>query len=167
MRINDLKIFFENNVSKKSLRELSLDDTNNISLINSEDQNFDFDNIDPPVIKRDKIKTSDTVYFKDGKIIFVEFKRGQRIPETDFRLKAMESIIVFYNYVFSQNFTDKLCFPSDLFQIYFIYNKDNVSATALPYFSNLERKFRTQFKHFISEYHIIERDEFIRIFHTA
>lgn len=164
MRINDIEQFFENNVSKKTLTELSLDTNNSISLINSTKQNFDFDNIDPPVIQRDKIKTSDTIYFKDGKIIFVEFKRGQRIPETDFRLKAMESIIVFYNYIFSKNFTDNLCFPSDLFQIYFIYNKDNVSATALPHFSNLERKFRTQFKHFISEYHIIESDEFKSLF---
>lgn len=167
MRINDIEVFFEANVTKKPLRELSLDNTNNISLINSDYQTFDFDNINPPIIQRDKIKTSDTVYFKNGKIIFVEFKRGQRIPETDFRLKAMESIIVFYNYIFSKNFTDNLSFPSELFHIYFIYNKDNISATALPHFSNLERKFRTQFKHFISEYHIIERDEFIRLFHTT
>lgn len=166
MRIDDIEQFFEDNVPKKTLREISLDNTNNISLINSENESFDFDNIDPPLIKRDKIKTSDTVYFKNGKVIFVEFKRGGRIPETDFRLKAMESIIVFYNYVFSKNFTDNLSIPCDLFHIYFIYNKDNVSATALPLFSNLERKFRTQFKHFISEYHIIESDEFIRLFNT-
>lgn len=164
MRINDIEQFFEAHVPKKTLSELSLDSNNNITLINSQNESFDFDNIDTPLIQRDKIKTSDTVYFKDGKIIFVEFKRGQKIPETDFRLKAMESIIVFYNYVFNNNFTDNLCFPSDLFEIYFIYNKNNISATALPYFSNLQRKFRTQFKHFISEYHIIESDEFIRLF---
>ncbi len=164
MRINDIEQFFETHVPKKTLSELSLDSNNNITLINSQNESFDFDNIDTPLIQRDKIKTSDTVYFKDGKIIFVEFKRGQKIPETDFRLKAMESIIVFYNYVFNNNFTDNLCFPSDLFEIYFIYNKNNISATALPYFSNLQRKFRTQFKHFISEYHIIESDEFIRLF---
>jgi hypothetical protein len=166
MKINDIEQFFEDNVPKRALSELSLDSNNNIPLINSQDQSFDFDNIDTPLIQRDKIKTSDTIYFKDGKIIFVEFKRGQRIPETDFRLKAMESIIVFYNYAFNNNFTDNLCFPSDLFEIYFIYNKDNIGATALPYFSNLQRKFRTQFKHFISEYHIIESDEFIRLFNT-
>ena len=164
MRINDIEQFFETHVPKKTLSELSLDSNNNITLINSQNESFDFDNIDTPFIQRDKIKTSDTVYFTDGKIIFVEFKRGQKIPETDFRLKAMESIIVFYNYVFNNNFTDNLCFPSDLFEIYFIYNKNNISATALPYFSNLQRKFRTQFKHFISEYHIIESDEFIRLF---
>ncbi|PXY41055.1 hypothetical protein DMB65_08835 [Flavobacterium cheongpyeongense] len=166
MRINDIEQFFKGNVPKKTLTELSLDSNNNISLINSDNQSFDFDNIDTPIIQRDKIKTSDTIYFKNGKVIFIEFKRGQRIPETDFRLKAMESIVTFYNYVFNQNFTDNICFPNDLFQIYFIYNKDNISATALPYFRNLERKFRTQFKHFISEYHIIESDEFIRLFNT-
>lgn len=164
MRINDIEEFFENSVGKKSLTELSLDSGNNISLINSNEQSFDFDNIDNPINQKDKIKTSDTVYFKNGKIIFVEFKRGQRIPETDFRLKAIESIITFYNYVFGNNFTDGLCFPNDCFQIYFIYQKDNIRATALPFFSNLERKFRIQYKHLISEYHIIESEEFKRLF---
>lgn len=164
MRINDIEQFFENNVVKKTLTELSLDSTNNISLINSTEVSFDFDEIDKPIVHKDKIRTSDTVYFKDGKIIFIEFKRGTRIPEMDFRLKATESIINFYNYIFSENFTDNLFIPCDLFQIYFVYNKNNISATALPFFSNIERKIRIQYKHLLSGYHIIERDEFKRLF---
>lgn len=160
MRISEIEQFFKDNVGKKSLTELSLDDSNGISLLNSEIESFDFDTLDKPVIHKDKIKTSDTVYFKDDKIIFVEFKRGQKIPEIQFRLKATESIITFYNYIFSKNFTETLCFPSDLFQIYFVYNKDNISATALPYLRNIERKLGIQYKHIISEYHIIESDEF-------
>ena len=67
MRINDIEQFFETHVPKKTLSELSLDSNNNITLINSQNESFDFDNIDTPLIQRDKIKTSDTVYFKDGK----------------------------------------------------------------------------------------------------
>lgn len=166
MRINDIEQFFEDNVGKKTLTELSLDSSNGISLLNSESESFDFDTLDKPVIHKDKIKTSDTVYFKDDKIIFVEFKRGQKIPETQFRLKATESIITFYNYIFAQNFQENLCFPNDLFQIYFIYNKANISATALPFFANIERKLRIQYKHLLSEYHIIDSEKFERIFNS-
>lgn len=166
MRINDIEQFFEDNVVKKSLTELSLDSSNGISLLNSENESFDFDMLDMPVIHKDKIKTSDTVYFKDDKIIFVEFKRGQKIPETQFRLKATESVITFYNYIFTQNFQENLCFPNALFQIYFVYNKANISATALPFFANIERKLRIQYKHLLSEYHIIDSEKFESIFNS-
>ncbi len=167
MRINDIKLFFENNVAKKTLTELSLDSSNNIPLINSNDEGYDFDNLNTPVIQRDKIKSSDTIYFKDDKIIFIEFKRGQKIPETHFRLKATESIINFYNYIYSENFTESLCIPNNLFEIYFVYNGDNISATALPYFRNIERKLKTQYNHLLSEYKIIESSEFKRIFNIT
>lgn len=166
MRINEIEQFFEDNVAKKSLTELSLDTSNGISLLISESESFDFDTLDKPAIHTDKIKTSDTVYFKDKKIIFVEFKRGQKIPETQFRLKATESIITFYNYIFAQNFQENLCFPNDLFQIYFVYNKTNISATALPFFANIERKLRIQYKHLLSEYHIIDSEKFEKIFNS-
>jgi hypothetical protein len=164
MRINDIEQFFEDNVSKKSLTKLSLDSSNGLSLLTSENESFDFDTLDKPVFIKDKIKTSDTIYFKDDKIIFVEFKRGQRIPEIQFRLKATESIITFYNYIFAQNFQENLCFPSTSFKIYFVYNKTNISATALPFFANIERKLSIQYKHLLSEYHIIDSEKFERIF---
>lgn len=164
MRINDIEDFFEGNVTKKSLTELSLDSSNGISLLNSESKSFDFDTLDKPLIRKDKIKTSDTIYFKEGKIIFVEFKRGQKIPEIQFRLKAIESIITFYNYIYTQNFHEEMCFPNSLFQIYFVYNKTNVSATALPFFANIERKLKLQYKHLVSEYHIIDSEKFKILF---
>lgn len=166
MRINEIELFFKENVAKKSLTELSFDCDNGISLLNSENQSFDFDTLDKPVIHKDKIKTSDTIYFKNDKIIFVEFKRGQKIPEIQFRLKATESIITFYNYIFTQNFQEKMYFPNTFFQIYFVYNKANISATALPFFANIERKLRIQYKHLLSEYHIIDSEKFERIFNS-
>lgn len=166
MRINDIEQFFEANVSKKSLTELSLDNNNGLSLLNSEIKSYDFDDLDKPLVIKDKIKTSDTIYFKNGKIIFVEFKRGQKIPEIQFRLKATESIVSFYNYIFTQKFQEKLCFPNFYFEIYFIYDKYNISATALPYFSNIERKLRIQYKHILSEYHIIDIEKFEKIFYS-
>ena len=161
MRINDIENFFEKNVTKKTITELSLDNKNNISLLTSQNVSFDFDSLDNPLNEKDKIKSTDTLYFKDGKVIFVEFKRGARIPEQHFRLKAIESILIFYNYIIANNFTENLFLPNDFFQIYFIYNKENISATALPFFSDIKRKLSLQYKHLISEYHIIDKDEFI------
>ena len=151
IKVHDIKQFFEENVPKKTITELSYDKANGIPLINSTEQSFDFDNIYIPEIVKDKIKTSDTIYFKDNKIIFVEFKRGRKIPEQEFRLKATESILTFYNFIFSKDFKDNLCLPNNFFKIYFVYDKNNISSTALPTFRNTERKLRIQYKHLISE----------------
>ncbi|KQB38991.1 hypothetical protein RCH33_2024 [Flavobacterium daejeonense] len=168
MRINDIEQFFEGNVPKKSLTEISLDKENNVSVVSSAKEVFDFDtildNTDINEGTKEKIKTSDTIYFKDGKVIFVEFKRG-KISETDFRLKATESIISFYNYIFEKGFKEKLCFPSDLFQIYVVYDKRNTSLAArLPFFRNTERKLQIKYKHLFSKYQVIDNDKFQRIF---
>ena len=96
MNYNDIKAFFEDNVSKKQYRDLSLDSNNGKAIINSRKSNFDFDKIN------NSIKTSDTIFFKSGKIVFVEFKRG-KISDEDFRLKATESIISFYKCILKIN----------------------------------------------------------------
>jgi hypothetical protein len=168
MRINDIEQFFEGNVHKKSLTDISYDKENKISVVSSAKEVFDFDTlVDDTDINegtKEKIKTSDTIYFKDGKVIFVEFKRG-RISETDFRLKATESIISFYNYIFDKGFKENLCFPSDLFQIYVVYDKRNTSlAGRLPFFRNTERKLQIKYKHLFSKYQVIDNDKFQRIF---
>lgn len=168
MRINDIEQYFEGNVRKKSLADISFDKENKISVVSSAKEVFDFDTIvDDADIKegtKEKIKTSDTIYFKDGKVIFVEFKRG-RISETDFRLKATESIVSFYNYIFEKGFKENLCFPSDLFQIYVVYDKRNTSLAArLPFFRNTERKLQIKYKHLFSKYQVIDNDKFQRIF---
>jgi hypothetical protein len=156
MRISDIEAFFNTEVQKKELREISFDKENNKSLINSTKPSFDFDVIN------DKIKTSDTIYFKDGKIIFVEFKNG-KISEKDFRLKATESIISFYNFIFEKGFKEMVCFPSDLFQIYVVYNK-NSSPSMLNTFSATEKKLQLQYKHFFSKYQVVDNENFKKIF---
>ncbi|MCZ8331324.1 MAG: hypothetical protein O9282_08430 [Flavobacterium sp.] len=157
MRISDVEMFFNNNVDKKQLSEISFDKENNISLINSNNLCFDFDKIN------EEIKTSDTLYFKNGKIIFVEFKRG-KIKDIDFRLKATESIISFYNYVFLNGFKDSLCFPSDLFQIYIVYDRNNCTPIREMAISSSGRKLQVEYKHFFSKYEVIDSDRFQKIF---
>ena len=164
MRINDIEIFFEENVAKKTITELSFDGTNNVSLIQTLTQSFDFDNLFIPEITNDTLKTSDTLYFKDNKIIFVEFKRGGKIREQQFRLKATESVLIFYNYIHSKNFTEPLTLPNNFIEIYFVYDKDKVAMSALPFFSNTKRKLKLLYKHLISDYHIIDNNEFKNIF---
>ncbi|MGZ9734284.1 hypothetical protein [Flavobacterium sp. GNP002] len=157
MRINDIEAFFEVNVFKKNLKDISWDKTNQVSLINSNKESFDFDELNK------EIKTSDTIYFKNGKIIFVEFKRGT-ISDIDFRLKATESIISFYNYAFRNGFKENLSFPNDTFQIYFVYDKSNSSPAKLNTFKASERKLKAEYKHLFSKYEVIDNDRFQKIF---
>lgn len=157
MRINDIETFFESNVAKKTLTELSLDHDNNISLINSARERFDFDEVNK------EIKTSDTIFFENGKIIFVEFKRG-KIKDIDFRLKATESIISFYDFVFKNGFRETLCFPNDIFQVYIVYDRNNSSPTRTQAIFTTGKKLEKEYKHFISKYQVIDNDRFQRRF---
>lgn len=157
MRISDIESFFEENVLKKELKEISLDKENNVSLVNSNNKCFDFDKIN------EEIKTSDTIYFEKGKIIFVEFKRG-KIKDIDFRLKATESIISFYNFTFKNGFKENLCFPNDLFQIYVVYDRNNSSPTRTQAIVNTGRKLEKEYKHFFSKYQVIDSYKFQRRF---
>ncbi|MCI9843259.1 hypothetical protein [Flavobacterium pectinovorum] len=157
MRINDIEKFFTDNVEKKELREISFDKDNQISLINSSKPSFDFDLINQ------QIKTSDTIYFKNGKIIFVEFKRGV-IKDIDFRLKATESIISFYSYIFKNGFKEKMCFPNELFEIYIVYDRNNSSPTRTMAISASGRKLTEEYRHFFCKYQVIDNDKFQKLF---
>lgn len=157
MRINDIEHFFAENVTKAELKEISLDKENGIALINLSKSCYDFDLINT------NIKTSDTLFFKEGKIIFVEFKRG-KISDKDFRLKATESIISFYNYIFANGFKEYLCFPSDYFQIYIVFDKNNSSPSKLNTFKETERKLKIEYKHLFAKYVVIDNDKFQKLF---
>lgn len=162
MRIKDIELFFNSNVVKKQLIDISWYEeivdgiTCRKSLINSTKECFDYDEINRC------IKTSDTIYFKNGNIIFVEFKSGE-IKKIDFRLKATESIISFYNFIFSNGFTETLNFPNNTFQIYFVYNR-KVSPAAQFTFSQVERELSHEYKHLFSKFKVIDTENFKKIF---
>lgn len=173
MKINDIEAFFDLNVSKKELSEISWyeekNDANAIikkCLINSQKLSFDFDCINPkPKIKNTtsiEIKTADTVYFNSGNVIFVEFKSSS-IKKIDFRLKSTESIISFYNFIFKNGFTELMSFPNSTFQIYFVYNR-NCHPTRLQYFSLMERELSNEYKHLFSKLKVIDDYRFKKIF---
>ncbi|MDI6048690.1 hypothetical protein QLS31_02490 [Flavobacterium sp. XS2P24] len=168
MRINDIQEHFQNNVTKKTLQEISWyqEKINEVLvtkyLINSQKLSFDFDTINPKVKTKDttsiEIKTADTVYFKDEKVIFVEFK-SSAIKKIEFRLKATESIISFYNYIFKNGFTEQMRFPNDTFQIYFVYNQ-NCTPARLQTFSLMEKELNIEYKHFFSKLKVIDNNKF-------
>lgn len=58
MNFDKIAAYFEKNIVKKTLSELSLDKENNSSLVNSNLKHFDFDEINK------RIKTTDTIVFK-------------------------------------------------------------------------------------------------------
>lgn len=174
MKISVIEKYFEENVIKKSLKEISWyeEKVDGIlikkHLINSQKQVFDFDQISDSsdIIEgtKEKLKTSDTIYFKNNKVIFVEFKSGG-IGERDFRLKATESIISFYNFIFKNGIKDKLCIPNDIFEFYMVFDKNNPNTSnRLNFFMATERKLQIKYKHLFSNYHIIDNDKFQKRF---
>lgn len=168
MKIKDVENLFEKSVSKKALTFISLDKDNQKSLVDSTKLVFDFDEIvdsnDITEGTKEKLKTSDTIYFKNNKITFVEFKSGG-IGERDFRLKATESIISFYNFIHKNGIKDTLCFPNDTFEFYMVYDKKNPSsASRLNFFIATERKLQIKYKHLFSRYRIIDNVKFQKDF---
>lgn len=157
MKIEEIEAFFKENVSQQKLNLISIDKETNLPVVNSSKLSFDFDLINT------RIKTSDTIYFKDGKIIFVEFKRG-KITKKDFRLKATESIISFLNYAHENKLLAQLCLPCDYFQIYFVYDKDTATAPKLFTFSEVEKGLKQEYKHLFSKLRVIDNYNFKKLF---
>ncbi|WP_337968608.1 hypothetical protein [uncultured Flavobacterium sp.] len=172
MRINEIRDYFLANVNQKTLQEISWyeEKENEVlikkQLVNSQKLAFDFDTINPKTKTKNttsiEIKTADTVYFKEDKIIFVEFK-SSAIKKIDFRLKSTESIISFYNFIFKNGFTEQMSFPNSSFQIYFVYNRD-CHPTRLQHFSLMERELSNEYKHLFSKLKVIDHYRFKKIF---
>ena len=155
--IEEITNLFEKNVSTKPLNEISYDKDNGISLINSTQSCYDFD------VLNHQIKTSDTIFFEKNKIIFVEFKRG-KIKDLDFRLKAVESIISFYNYLFDSGLRYNLSIPNDIFQIYIVYDRNNSSPARIQAIVASGKKLEKEYRHFFSKYQVIDNDKFKKLF---
>lgn len=158
MNFEIVKEHFEFNIQKKTLSELSIDKISNESLIKSSVESFDYDTINY------SIKTTDTLFFINSNIIFVEFKKGESIKDIDLRLKATESILSFLNYIIGQKLTEFVCFPNDVFQLYFVYDRNNINATQVTHLSNIERKLQKEYCNILSKYRILPQDSFKKIF---
>lgn len=158
MSFKKIETFFNNNISKKPLSDLSLDKENNSSLINSKIQHFDYDEING------EIKTCDTLIFKNSKIIFVEFKKGNTIKNIDLRLKASESIISFINIIIKNQIVETFCFPTELFQLYFVYDRNNIKSTQVIELGRVQKLLQKEYRNIFSKYSIIPQDKFKKIF---
>lgn len=156
MNLIDIKNYFEQNISKKTIEDLSYDSANNNSLVISNKFLFDFDSI------TDKIKTSDALFFEKSNIIFIEFKNG-KINDIDFRLKATESVISFINLLLDKNLVSTFSLPSDTFQFYIVYNINKYPTKAIA-FRTLEEKIKLQYKYLLSKYRILNQDQFKKRF---
>lgn len=79
------------------ITELSYDDSNKQSLCISAEKMYNYDRIIRHLFKHgEAIATPDAVYFKDKKIIFVEFKNGfiNERERKNLRLKAIEGAYI-------------------------------------------------------------------------
>ena len=166
MNFKSIETYFEKNIEKKTITQLSYDDANNSSLIISNKEKFNFDKVN------NEIKTSDALFFEKYHIIFIEFKNG-KIGDIDLRLKASESIIAMTKFLIENNLIDNFCFPSDVFQFYLVYNSkiidkktgwQTTSSTRIIEFGKLERKLKLQYKYILSKYRILNQDQYNKRF---
>lgn len=154
----DIENYFSENAIKKSFTELSLDKESQTSVINSNKESYDFDSINY------KIKTSDAIIFNSSKVILAEFKNGNKISESDIRLKSSESILALLNFIIEENICDSICFPNNLFQFYLVYNRNKINSSQVVHFGFLEKKLKKQYSALYSKFTILNQDKFKQIF---
>ncbi|WP_417800088.1 hypothetical protein [Tenacibaculum sp.] len=158
MIYSDIEKYFSENVPQKNYSELSIDKESKSSLISSSKKSYDFDELNT------KIKTSDTIIFNTKKISLVEFKNGDKIKEIDIRLKCSESIMSFLNFILEEQVVETLCFPSQFFQFYLVFNRKKINASQVNHFGNIQRKLQKEYSNFYSKVVIINQDQFKRVF---
>lgn len=72
----DVESFFDQNAKKRSFSELSLNKHNNQPLVNCEKKGYDYEELVMVTLKQSSFKMVDSVFIKDDKIYFIEFKGG-------------------------------------------------------------------------------------------
>lgn len=152
MKIENIKQLFENTVPQVTLKEASEDTANNTSLIDSEELVFNYDSL------KGAIKTTDTVYFKEDKIVFVEFKNGN-IKTIDFRLKATESMMVFMKHLKTKS-SITIDFPNNYFEIHYVYNDNTATPTQLSEYSKIVRLLKNEYQGTYSQLQLVKASEF-------
>jgi hypothetical protein len=153
MRINEIEQLFEKTVSKIKLREASIDSANSTSLIDSEELVFNYDSL------KGSIKSSDTIFFKENKIIFVEFKNGN-IKLIDFRLKATEGLMTFIKHLKKEDQSLNICFPNNFLEIHYVYNDARTPSTKLEEFNKIIRLLEKEYLGTYSKLKLVKASDF-------
>jgi hypothetical protein len=153
MRIEDIEQFFEGTVPKITLRKASEDTANGISLIDSEELVFNYDSL------KGSIKSSDIIYFKQDKVIFVEFKNGN-IKPIDFRLKATEGLMTFIRHIKKKAPPLNVCFPNDCLEIHYVYNDATTTSTRLEEYNRTIKLLGNEYAGAYSKLKMIKASDF-------
>lgn len=153
MKINDIEQLFEKTVPKIKLKEASIDSANSTSLVYSEELVFNYDSL------KGSIKSSDTIIFKEDKIIFVEFKNGN-IKLIDFRLKATEGLMTLIKHIKKMDESLKICFPNDYLEIHYVYNDTKTTSTKLEEFNNIIRLLGKEYLGTYSKLKLVKASDF-------
>lgn len=126
--IKDIEKLFEENFQehKKTVTSLSLDDENGESLCNADKEFFDYDNIVREVYKnQNPLKSPDSIHFKNGKLIFIEFKNGKvdSKEKMSLKLKAIDGGHIALNNILNSlkqtfSFEDILSIKKEYYIVY-------------------------------------------------
>lgn len=153
MKIKEIEQHFEQTVPKITLKKASEDIANGVSLINSDELVFNYDSL------KGAIKSSDTIYFEENKIIFIEFKNGN-IKSMDFRLKATEGLMIFLKHLKKVNPTLQICFPNNCLEIHYVYNDSRINPTKLEEFKKNIRLLNKEYSGVYSNLKLVKASEF-------
>lgn len=166
----NIEKLFETNVSKASFEELCKEENTGNSMISSKKLSFKYDNISQD------IKTSDTIFFSDDKIEFIEFKdvnssklsgKNKREFIRQLRLKAIESYISLYNFLNDNSYPISKDEVSNLaLHYYFIFNKEQFKTKPLLLntFSAAQIRWTKQYSRFFNKISFLDHETFVKKF---
>ncbi|ATL42952.1 hypothetical protein OZ664_04125 [Elizabethkingia sp. HX WHF] len=163
-KYSDIKKILDSNISKKTYKELCLDENTGNSMIKSLKVSYSYDDI------CQDIKTSDTVLIFDDSIHFVEFKdvKYKRLKsDRDFirqlRLKVSESFVTFYNFLNENSYELSKDEVSELtLDFLFVFNREHFldKPTLLNTFSATQRKWTAHYQRFYRKISFIDNETF-------
>ena len=147
LKIDDIKDVFDKHLPKKPLKTLSYDDSNKISVINSNIKWYDFDSSEKG---SSRLCTIDSVEILNKTLIFAEFK-NEKIKSKEklkfLRLKANESLLSLHKLVKKENSKITISAINEIPKnCYFVFSKTKTRPTELLHFNTIHRDLKTYYK---------------------
>lgn len=153
-------------ISKKTFKDLCLDENTGNSMIKSLKKSYCYDDI------CNDIKTSDTIIIFPDSLHFIEFKdvnKKRFSSDREFirqlRLKVSESFITFYNFLNDNSYPITKDEISDLkLNFLFVFNKEKFldKPTLLNAFSATQEKWTKHYNRFYNNISFIDNETFVK-----
>lgn len=119
--------YFKNNID--TLKGTSLDSSHNVYMSNSSIKVINFDNVKKQYSSDNhfpcEVHSVDAIAKTEDRLLFIEFKNGSKF-ESNLRLKALESMFIFYDIV-----KETLDFSKNNVELVLVYNETKAPTNLL------------------------------------